>query len=330
MSRASTRTRKAPARTSNTNQHQEGVQELDANTVKLDGAALGRLLHQAGHVRFDLADTAKGETGVQLSLAMAGASVKVTVPEVIMSQSDYRTLSAQPSRLRSRFAKYRALENPSVDELLRYGLPLYWNEEWLREKVEQCGTFAEVARTYASEALGVNATTIANYARDTFDWRVREETTKKRAVALREYEESNGDISQTELAERHGVSVSTVNRWISNAHDAYSAMQKQHRVLASDESAQQAFCEHHSIALEMLTRWLTHGSPVFGKERPAQRKQHYYSKAEYAAKRELARQVYIERSGSLDKSALARELEVDRSTITAWINSFDAESMLGM
>ncbi len=330
MPRTSTRTSRAATPTTNKNLHPEGVKELDANTVKVDGTALARLLRQAGHLRFDLSKAAKGEGGVQFSLAMEGASVKITVPEVIMSHSDYKALSAQPGRLRSRFAKYRALENPTVEELLAYGLPLYWNEDWLREKVDQCGTFAEVARTYSSEVLGVNATTIANYARDTFGWRVREETTKKRALALGEYEDSGGEITQTELAKRFGVSVSTINRWISNAHDAYSAMQKQHSVLVDDEDAQQAFCEHHNITPEMLARWLQHGSSVFSVERPTQRKQHYYSKAEYAAKRELARQIYIDQSGSLDKSALARELEVDRSTVTAWINSFDTETLLNV
>lgn len=310
-----------------------GVTVTNDGKYLIDAHTFVGFLREAGHVRLELSQAPKGERGALLTLAMAGASVQASVPTgFMMEPSAFQALRAQPGRLRSRFAKYRKLENPSVEELKKYGLPLYWNEEWLREKVDECRTFAEVSRTYAEEALGVNATTIANYARDTFDWRMREETTKKRALAMAEYEKAGGadakDLTQAKLAETYDVSMSTINRWITGTHEAYAMMLKQHAALERDPKARTDFLAEYGVEEGMLARWLSHGSEVFNQPRVKQGKSHYYPKAKYAVKRELARQNYLEHDGRVDKSALARELEVDRSTVTSWINSFDAETLL--
>ena len=44
-----------------------------------------------------------------------------------------------------------------------------------------------------------------------------------------------------------------------------------------------------------------------------------------ASPRTIAREFYDQHNGRVDKSALARELQVDRSTVTIWVNSFDLE-----
>ena len=320
----------APPTTASQKVLEKGVKRTRDGKVRIELHAFVDFLQEAGHVRLELASDPKGERGMQLTLAMAGKTVQATIPsEIIMEAQDFDTLRAQPSKLRSRFAKYRSLENPTVEELKTYHLPLYWNEEWLREKVDECRTFAEVSRTYAEEVLGVNATTIANYARDTFNWRMREETTRKRIAAMDEYEAAGGpdakDLTQAELANKYDVSESTVNRWVLAMHNAYAAMLENHKALGESESLRAEFCAEHGVGEKMLARWLADGSEVFSRERVKQTKQRYYSKAEYENLRRIAREFYDQHNGRVDKSALARELQVDRSTVTIWVNSFDLE-----
>lgn len=309
-----------------------GITDLGNGTCIVDASLLERLLRQAGHVRIDLnpTPTPKNSEGLTVIIVLEGTDItaRITNAGVIMRNRDFTTLNAKPGRLRSRFAKHRTLENPTIETLMRHGLPLYWNEEWLREKVDACGTFAEVARSYSKEVLGVNATTIANYARDTFGWRVREETARKRILALREYERTNGEVTQTSLASRLGVSVSTINRWLATAHESYATLRRHQQEIINDPKAREAFIAQHAIDEDMLNGWLEGKPSIFASARAPQRKNHYYSKEDYAAKRELAKKVYLERDGAVDKSALARELGVDRSTITNWLNAFDAEEYL--
>ena len=106
---------------------------------------------------------------------------------------------------------------------------------------------------------------------------------------------------------------------------AYAAMLENHKALGESESLRTAFCAEHGVGEKMLARWLADGSEVFSRERVKQTKQRYYSKAEYENLRRIAREFYDQHNGRVDKSALAHELQADRSTVTMWVNSFDLE-----
>lgn len=292
--------------------------------VEVAGAEIATLIRSSGSVSIEVEPTSSDSgNDMTLLLRVGDMRIRVLAPSVTISERDFARLAKEPSKLRSRFARFRRRKNLSLEELKRYALPLYWSEEWLREKFEECGTFAKVARQYSPEVLGVNATTIANYARDTFGWQVRAETTKKRHHVIDDYDTRT--VTQTDLARTHGVSVSTVNRWVAAAHAAYAQAQRERETLMRDEQQRDAFVREHDISSEQLQRWLKRGSARLSESRQRQKKNHYYDQATYEKKRNQAMQRFESASGTINKVALARELGVDRSTIANWLSEFEQQ-----
>ncbi len=95
-----------------------------------------------------------------------------------------------------------------MKELTEQNLPLYWNEEWLRRELGRLGSYAEIARVHGFPS----PVTIASYAKRKFGIDVQAGYAKKRQAI---YEDCDaGDYTQLELANKHGVSVATVYRWL--------------------------------------------------------------------------------------------------------------------
>jgi hypothetical protein len=304
-----------------------GTQRLDASTVRLPGTEVARLLQEAGYLAIEVANE-EGDAGTSLRLAIEvfGSTITISVPSADLTLHDLEELAKQPTRMRSRYATYRRLEDRSVAELERLGLPLYWNEEWLRAKYEECGSFAEIARRYRREVQGVTFTAIANYARDAYDWSVRGDLAKRRDALLLEYENRAGTIAQVELAAKFEVNASSVNRWIAGAHQAHQVFLTQRATLAKSAPKRAAFADDHGVPVELLDTWLKRPSPVFSVRRAKQPKKHYYTSEQYEALRERAREIYRDSRGRATKTKVARDLGIDRSTVAGWFKDFEKES----
>jgi transposase-like protein len=126
---------------------------------------------------------------------------------------DVRKLQTRAPNLRGRFNRIKDAHTMTVDELRARGLPLYWNEKWLRNELEKLGTYAAVAREHGFP----NPTTIASYAKRNFKLDVQGEYDRKRNEAIRVYRESlstDHPISHTQLAERYDVATATIYRWL--------------------------------------------------------------------------------------------------------------------
>lgn len=303
-----------------------GAERLDASTVRLPGTEVARLLQEAGYLAIEVAND-EGEAGPSLRLAIEvfGSTITISVPSADLTLHDLEELAKQPTRMRSRYATYRRLEDRSVAELERLGLPLYWNEAWLRAKYDECGSFAEIARRYRRDVQGVTFTAIANYARDAYDWSVRGDLAKRRDALLLEYEKRAGNIAQVELAAKYEVNASSVNRWIAGAHQAHQAFLTQRATLAKSASRRAAFADDHGVPVELLDTWLERPSPVFSVRRTKQPKKHYYTSEQYEALRERAREIYRASRGRATKTKVARDLGIDRSTVTGWFKDFEKE-----
>ena len=132
--------------------------------------------------------------------------------ELVASFSGVHITQVEP-RQHAHRGRPRGRRDPttlSVDELRKRHLPLYWNREWLEQQLDELGSYAEIARKHGFPS----PTTIASYANRKFGFSIQDEFDRKRAAVVAEYRESEGAISKKDLAERHGVAVATIYRWL--------------------------------------------------------------------------------------------------------------------
>lgn len=268
--------------------------------------------------------------GATITINLGGHDVSFQVRDVRINLEDLNALSTIRTEIRRKYSLHKNVTDPSVAFLRENDLPLYWNKDWLRARLDELGTFAAIAREYRNDVQGVNPTTIANYARDTFKIHVRQDVSRQRDAVLEAWERAGGpggDLTQAAIANKRSISVSTVNRWIKDARTAYEALQqldlkgapKKERERTLEELAQE-----HSLQVATLERWLKHGTTAYDHATPRQTKKHYYSKDEYAKKRDLVRQLHRQHGEEMTKKELAEKANVDRSTITKWLREDDA------
>lgn len=190
------------------------------------------------------------------------------------------------SRRAKRFAQYRSVKNPSLEFLREHDLPLYWNREWIEQQLMRYGSFAEIARYCAADVHGVNATTMANYAREHFNIKKRRERGgSRRAELVEAYEDKQGNVTQTELASRFNVSIATVNRWLQEDSKVYHKLRQ--------------------------------------KKDPHGAKNQYKDREAYDLMREEVRSHFLEVEGDVNKSALAAKYGVERGTIASWTRDLE-------
>ena len=217
-------------------------------------------------------------------------------------------------------------QDPTIAYLQDNQLPLYWNREWLARQLEKHGTYTEVARKCESQVLGVSPTTLANYARKAFGWQVRAATSRKRDSVLAKYQRQfHEGVTQPQLADEHGVSVSTVHRWLAEGRDAYEEARANRAQLSGNEHSLAEFAVQHNLQVETVRPWLEAPSEAFEDEGATQPKRHYYSRREYAEKKEQVRKAYEQAGRKLNRGRLAEELGVDPTTITSWLQALERE-----
>jgi len=72
-----------------------------------------------------------------------------------------------------------------------------------------------------------------------------------------------------------------------------------------------------------VNRWLDEGSEAFGSDKNTQPKKRYHRREEYERMRDEVREYWWLNDGDVNIAELARQYNVDRSTITAWTRDIE-------
>jgi hypothetical protein len=164
-----------------------------------------------------VAGTVQFDESITLTVEIDKATFVLSAGDVQIVSGDVAKLASKPN-FRGRWNRVKDARKLTVDDLKARGLPLYWNEAWLRSELERCGTYTGVAREHGF----ANPTTIAAYAKRNFGWDVQREYDEKRNAAVREYRAAaatDSPITHAKIAEQYGVAVATVFRWLKEHRD---------------------------------------------------------------------------------------------------------------
>lgn len=115
-------------------------------------------------------------------------------------------LSTDTAR-RSRTTPRRG-SNLTVQELREQGLPLYWNEEWLRRELERLGSWTAIAREHGYRSPHA----ISSYAQRNYGLSLKRRYEEIREHLIADY--ATGKYSQKDLADKYEVAPYTAHRWI--------------------------------------------------------------------------------------------------------------------
>jgi transcriptional regulator with XRE-family HTH domain len=295
--------------------------------VTISHEELNRLLRSQPGLTVERLTPGRNDAPPTLTIRLHNQTFDVPVHGLALPQDVFTALQTAKAATKPAQAQTKDdVPDPTVAYLKENDLPLYWNRKWLEARLKQHGTYAEVARRHEQDVLGVSPTTLANYARKAYGWQVRAETSRKRDRVVQDYQaEFDQGVTQPQLAARHGVSVSTVHRWLSEGREAYEAVRKDRDRLAGDHAALAELAHKHKFQVETLAPWLEGTSDAYESEHATQPKRHYYSRSEYAEKKERVRAEYRQAGRKLNRGQLADELGVDPTTITSWIQAIDQE-----
>lgn len=138
----------------------------------------------------------------------------LTVEAPRLVEGSIQEAQKESKGLRGRYNRIKNPEAFSVEELKERNFPLYWNEAWLRQELARLGSYSEIARQHGFK----NPTTIASYAKRKFGISVQRDYEPIRLAVIEEFE--TGEYTQLELAEKHGVGIATVYRWLAERKPA--------------------------------------------------------------------------------------------------------------
>lgn len=251
----------------------------------------------------------------------------VTNRGIEIIRHDLTVLNELSDFRRSHHQRYADLADAPVETLQELNLPLYWNREWLEEKHRETGSYSALAREYKREVQGAKASSIANYARKKFHLSPRDRLLDARDAAVNEWENVHETTTQTALAKKYEVTVSTINRWISDATRAYKELtDNPDAVKTKDEVA--VFAARHNLLPRTINRWKRLGSKAYAGELEPQGKSSYKNRRSYAIlRKQLWDRLDESPTGELPETdiKLAEEFGVDRSTIANWKKQYKKE-----
>jgi hypothetical protein len=111
------------------------------------------------------------------------------------------------------FAK--KLQARDVATLEAFGLPKYWNEDWLKEQWCFHGSYEAIAK---ANNLNESGMVIALYAKAHYGWNVDGLKAYQRWLVVQDYFAKVGERpSMNALAEKYGVAPSRVHAWVNEA-----------------------------------------------------------------------------------------------------------------
>lgn len=260
---------------------------------------------------------------IELEAGRTPVTLIYTSEGMRLSQADHRTLANLSRERRQHQQRHREMVGADVETLRQYWLPLYWNHEWRAEKYAETGSFNAVARKYKREVQGALGSSIYRFDRKFSDGvRLAEPASIRRRTRRDDfvdyYEVNQGRITQAAMAEHFRVTDSTISRWIRELTRIYRELTDGRQRL-SDEADLVEFSGEHNIDPAIIKRWVDKGSVAFGEEPVQQPKTKYYTHDEYERLFRQFEELYRQAGGQINQSAVARELNVDRSTIRQWM-----------
>lgn len=272
------------------------------------------------------ASTEQGGAGILMELDAGTTPITlVYVAEgVRLSELHYRILSNLGRERRQHHQAHRKMVGADLETLQEFKLPLYWNHEWRAEKYAETGSFNALAAKYKREVQGVRGTSIYALDRKYVDGiRVVEAVPQKRRSKRDQfaeyYEEKHAITTQTAMAKHFRVTKSTISRWIRELTALYQALED-NPSLARNRGA---FALEHNIDPAIIRQWLVNGSTAFQKEPVKQPKAQYFDRDRYENLFKVFEERYQQADGAINQSRLARELNVDRSTIRQWMRRIE-------
>ena len=294
--------------------------------VEIDAESLNKALEVNGGIRVLGLHPGRHSTPPMLTIEREGVLMDIPLHRLTTSKEAAKPLLGTEAEHEPKVQAASETQDPTIAYLQDNQLPLYWNREWLASQLQQHGTYAEVARKCESQVLGVSPTTLANYARKAFGWQVRAATSRKRDSVLAKYQRHfQSGVTQPQLADEHGVSVSTVHRWLTEGREAYEKARANRVQLQGNAHHLAEFAVQHNLQVETVRPWLEAPSEAFEDDGATQPKRHYYSRREYAEKKERVQKAYEQAGRKLNRGRLAEELGVDPTTITSWLQALERE-----
>lgn len=153
--------------------------------------------------------------------------VTLSADGIRVVRGDMEALARPKESLRGRLNRYRFGRHLSIAQLRERNLPLYWNREWLVRELEECGSYAEIARKHGYPS----STTIASYAKRNFGISVQDSYDQKRAAVIEAHQRiTRGESPRrhyAEMAEQHNVSIATIYRWIREHREGHTLRSRQ-------------------------------------------------------------------------------------------------------
>lgn len=149
-----------------------------------------------------------------LKFEIDGYKLAISVADVRLVEGSLDEAFEKRKGLRGRYNRIKRPEAFTIDELKERNLPLYWNEEWLRKELDRLGSYSEIARQHGYPS----PTTIASYAKRKFGISIQKNFDEKRRGVMKDFD--TGEYTQLELAEKYGVGVATVYRWLAERRPA--------------------------------------------------------------------------------------------------------------
>lgn len=168
---------------------------------------LERTLSEAAHVEV-VGASREGPAGMKLVLSVDGTPLTISASSVEVVEGDLGLAARRTKGLRGRYNRIKNPQDFTVKQLKERNLPLYWNEEWLRSELERLGSYAEIARVHGYPS----PVTIASYAKRKFGIEVQKDYARKRQAVYDDFD--TGDYTHYDLAQKHGVAIATVYRWL--------------------------------------------------------------------------------------------------------------------
>jgi hypothetical protein len=111
------------------------------------------------------------------------------------------------------FAK--KLQARDIATLEAFGLPKYWNEDWLKEQWRIHGSYEAIAKANTMNESGM---VIAIYAKTHYGWNVDGLKAYQRWLVIQDYFAKVGERpSMNALAEKYEVAPSRVHAWVNEA-----------------------------------------------------------------------------------------------------------------
>ncbi len=128
--------------------------------------------------------------------------------EVLSREKARRPLPAAKRSVGGQWRVFQQRSHWPLEVLKKEGLPLYWNEEWLRGELARLGSYKAIEKVH-----GYPNSTVSAFAKRAFGMETKPRVKDKKPL-VRKLHRENPTLSIEEIARRAGVSKATAWRYL--------------------------------------------------------------------------------------------------------------------